>query len=222
MTPVPTSASAPDKGAGQPDTLPPTPQPADPWQLVMDIYRGEVNTRSDTSNSTIIISGTVAIVAGPRWTTTDGLRPPNPHAQDNTFGIFRPVVVVVDKYLKGTGGQLVYLRSAGGTLGLDTVTWASDDTHTFQVGDRVIVFADEVGPQLLWPRDQDLSQEIKELVTPPEGVPWSTDVPTLHRIQMKYTIQQPVKLNAAPRAINTYRDVPLQQLLTEISTALGQ
>ena len=160
MTPVPTGAVLPEPTfAIQPAVPHPTPKPSDPYQLIVAGARLPDPQRI-TEEAAIIAIGTVQRVLPARWSTPDGKRPANPHAEDIRYDIFRPVVLEVELYLKGPQLQTKLLLFAiGGAVGQDSVTWEVDDLFEFREGERVAVYlADEgqvMGANPLWtPRDR--------------------------------------------------------------------
>ncbi len=151
MTPVPTNTALPPGVVPQkpiPDqatnSIPSwNPKPSDPYHVIIDAYPGP-SPRIATQLSAAVISGTVKRIGAPRWTTPDGKRPENPHAANNTYTIYRPVSIAVDKYLKGeqTSAEIL-IQATGGTVGQDTVKW-SGDLYTFREDEQVIIFLDRV------------------------------------------------------------------------------
>lgn len=83
----------------------------------------------------IVALGTIVGVAPPRWTTPDGARPANPHVGTGT--IYTPVVIQVERYLKGEQlTQQLGLLELGGRIGEDFAT----SCFIFNKGDRVVLF----------------------------------------------------------------------------------
>lgn len=140
MTPVPTSSGLPPTRTPPVITPPSMPQPSDPFNLTVAAARFP-NTRISVNEATNIIIGTVKEILPARWSTVDGKRPPNPHIEGLADVIYRPVVFEVEQYYKGKGNeQELVLVGVGGTVGQDSMDYASDDLFTFQVGERMIVF----------------------------------------------------------------------------------
>ncbi len=147
MTPVPIGADsefddvAPTPAVGY--TPAPTPLPSDPISSIgypLDF----TNVTAKTDASVKVVRGTISEIQSARWTTEDGSRPANPHSLNNTDMIFRPVLVDVDTYLKGSGQSTVMVMALGGKIGQDETVWGND-THKFHVDDPVILFLNDEG-----------------------------------------------------------------------------
>jgi|GEM_PF-4977532 len=149
MTPVPTESEPSEKPERPSSRVTPVPtlKPGDPWaRRAYGTRMTDINYLTD--RATTIVRGTVTGIGEAKWTTPDGERPVNPHSDNNTYGIFTPVSVRVQTYIKGTQpGSELLLMAAGGTIGQDSAVWASDNLFNFQVGEEVIVFLR--GPEVL-------------------------------------------------------------------------
>ena len=198
MTPVPPGS---DPGFDATPTpgyyVPPTPRPSDPYIQHIAVTEGVGSTQESASFSTSVIDGEVDEVQPARWTTTDGIRPANPWADDSVHFIFTPVVVIVSDTLKpakgiGTGTQLL-VSAIGGQVGQDQVVWTHDNDQVYTVGQRVILFIRETRP----------SDPIHSI----NGIPlWSP----LER----YTV------TSGGMATNWHDTLPMQQLLSDIHVAV--
>jgi hypothetical protein len=144
MTPVPTRSGPreePPTPAAPVERA--TPDPSEPFILTGYAHR-EPDTAVSANESSLIVVGTVKDILPARWTTIDGKRPPNPHAPENKETIFTPILIEVRQYAKGSQVQRELLLSAfGGTVGQDSVNWASDNMYRFTLGEQVVVFLRE-------------------------------------------------------------------------------
>lgn len=197
VTPVPTSAISEREyrqqiEAARPIQRPPTSQPSDPINLTAYV-NGLPDTRRETARSTVIIIGSIREVLPARWNTADGQRPANPRDLRAGFSIFTPVRVDVEQYLKGERPEReFFVYSPGGTVGSDSVRREPTARHPLRPGARVLMFLE-----------------------PRRRTPTLLDArPLWDIVGVDYYI-----LSADGRAMNVYRDVPLQQLLSEIIAA---
>lgn len=192
--PVPTTAAypgpllAPTLQTPPAGTLP-TSQASDPYVL----FAGGPLDRdiSHLSQSPLIVVGSVQQVIAARWTTPDGKRPTNPHAQDNPYTIFTPVTINIERVIKGKGVNTpITIIAYGGQVGKDRVTY-TDGIDAFDKGEHVLLFLDKsptgfvLGTTPLW----SLSEHYTFL---PDG-----------------------------QTSNKQRTISQQQLLREINAALG-
>ena len=182
---VPDPKAPPDHLGAPPSRQWATPRPEDSYHLRVDAV-WDWTISGSASRSTVIALGTVVRLLPARWTTPDGARPANPH--DHRETIYTPVVVEVERYLKGaaTGGQL-YLFALGGRVGGDSVTMGDGLMHLFE-GERVVVFLRE--------RDRQ---------------PQAYDGSPLWTVVNHYTVAEDGS------ARNFYQRMALQQLLDEIA-----
>jgi hypothetical protein len=144
--------------------------------------------------SPIVVIGTVRQVLPARWTTSGGGRPARVRDPHLTAGIFRPVLLEVEQYLKGQRPQQqLMLFAVGGQIGQDSFVIEPDYLYSFQEGERVVLFLKPYqGPV-------DKAQAHRPFYYPME----------------RYTI------TPEGHAENYYRTVPLEELLTEIRDAQG-
>lgn len=194
MTPVTVDSSfdIPNPGPTVYATPQPTLGPDQPWGGGIYAYR-HPNTKVSTAESEIIITGVVKLVGPSRWTTVDAKRPVNPHAASNKDTIFRPVLVGVDTYVKGSIKQPeLQIMAFGGSVGQDTVEWSGDDLYTFKEGQRVILFLNRGG---------DMSR-----------IQANTRLP-LWQVVEHYTVQ------TDGNASNSYETLPVTRLLKDIKSA---
>lgn len=196
MTPVPTQ-TGPDVKPTPPSQVvqPPTePQTGDPYVLTISGTRINDHTVRLQGTSVVAI-GTVRQIQAPRWTTIDGKRPANPHAQNNAASIHRPMVFEVEEYLLGQQPQRTLLISLlGGSVGRDSVTFTMDDRYEFVEGQRYLVY--------LSPLARGKGQ------SPADGPKWD--------LVDRYI------LTPDGQATNVLESVPLAQLREEIRRAEGQ
>jgi len=130
-----------------PATLPSFPQPSDAALRPEDPYHAQVcghpirdlNVLTDYAST--IVRGIVKQVQPIQWSTSDGRRPPNPHARDNMDAIYRPVIVEVDEYFKvAQPHQTLLIVARGGTVGHDSLDFCGDTTFTFTESEQVVLF----------------------------------------------------------------------------------
>lgn len=171
----------------------PTLGPDEPWGGSLNLYRIS-DVQASIQRAEVIFIGTVLEVGPARWTTVDGKRPANPHSPENKDTIFRPVRVIAETHLKGIHKQTEFVLMAyGGVVGKDALEWAGDDLQSFTPNERVLVFLSNP-PQL--------SQYVA-----------STKL-ALWKLDDKFT------LTSDGMAFNTYKKMPLDQLLAEIQSAV--
>ncbi len=134
----------------------PTSNADEPFNQIVSVYRTSEITPS-TNKASVIILGSVTEVGRARWTTPDAQRPADPRSTDNPSTIFRPIRVHVQTVVKGTySDEEISLYGLGGMVGHDSMTWLGDDLHTFNVGDRVLIFLNqypttpEINGSMLW------------------------------------------------------------------------
>lgn len=147
VTPVPTLSAPPTE---PPITLPTEEiiNPSDPFYLIINGNRTP-NTRVSVNDSSAIVIGQVEEIFPARWSTPDGQRPADPFAYDNQATIYTPVRIQVEQSFLGyTTGEQMVVYALGGMVGQDAVVYASDDTYKFQLGDRVVVFVEELGAEI--------------------------------------------------------------------------
>lgn len=194
MTPLtgpPPTERPPAVGAEQEFFARSTPRPEDPYHLSIDAFIMPGRIEEQINKASVIVIGRVQQVGPARWTTPDGKRPHNPFALDSQATIFRPVVLEVERYLKGEQPAREFvLYALGGVVGQDSVTWTADDVVEFVEGARVLVFLSQV-------RDDSNQLGYGQI-----WVVWD-----------RYTITED------DRAINTYRNEPLNALLIKIAEA---
>jgi len=175
---------------------PPTPLPSAPYHMTSEALLVPGTTQDDTAYAEVIATGNVLQVGTARWTTVDGKRPANPHADNNREYIFTPVVLQVNAALKGAPGTSeLALLVPGGVVGQDSVDLGSDHDAIFQVGERVMVFLNRATSV---DRVQLLNKQ------------------PLWRVNVRYT------LTASGTATNRFRSLPLSQLVGEINRAQGR
>jgi hypothetical protein len=169
----------------------PTHRPSDPINAITSAERiTDVPLSSRVAE--LIVIGTVSKVGPARWTTPDGKRPANPWAADNHDYIFTPVSIKVETVVKGDnpGGE-VQVSGYGGSVGNDSLTWAGDDLYHFVQGERVMLF--------LFRGDAPKPQSLAAL--------------HLWDVHERFTITK------GNRAVNTYQDLPLDEVLTTVVDA---
>lgn len=163
-----------------------TPRPSDPY------YRGVAvdgwpSLPYSLREASLIVLARVRRIFPARWTTPDGNRPANPHDGQRT--IFTPVLVEVERYLKGHGGAQLYLWVNGGKIGQDEVFY-SGTFYPPPEGEQVVLFL------------RELSQASVRV----DGA------------ALYYAIDD-YRVTAEGRAVNRSQEIPLQQLLDQIATA---
>lgn len=188
-----------DEPPNPPPTVFATPRPTfgpnDPWGGIIYGYR-QPEPKKEAKKAQLIIVGTVQDVGVARWTTSDGKRPANPFAKSNQDTIFRPVTVAVESVIKGSSKQGdIIVEAYGGTVGQDSVEWASDDLFKFNVGDHVVLYLDQY--DLL--RDHQVKTKL-----------------SLWPIIDHYT------LIGDSTAVNSYRKLQLSTLQEEIAAAVAE
>ena len=194
---IPTTVNAPDPQYRPTPDHPLPPQPTQPPEAPVNsiaIADGSPNATRATREATVVALGTVRQVLPARWNTPGGGRPANPHSRESRQRdtIFTPVIVQVERYLKGSRPQpQIHLFANGGTVGQDAVRFSGPMTFTFHEGERVVVFLKED------PRNP----------AAPDGAPF------WRLVDQRYLIDQD------DRATDGVRTVPLQQLLDEIAAA---
>ncbi len=194
---IPTTVSAPDPQYRPTPDHPLPPQPTQPPEApisVAVIADGSPNATRATRQATLVALGTVRQVLPARWNTSGGGRPANPHSQESRQRdtIFTPVVVQVERYLKGSRPQpQVHLFANGGTVGRDSVRYSGPVTYTFREGERVVVF---------------LQEDQLDPAAPDGGPFWLL-------IDQRYLIDR------GDQATDGVRTISLQQLLDEIAAA---
>ncbi len=179
-----------------------TPQPEEPYYLIINAGMAPAPVEDYTRQADLVIMGTVKEVRPARWTTSDGKRPQNPWASDNRHTIFTPVLIDVDSLLKDKQARLelksretqpdMLIFAIGGMLGQDKVEWGSDNSNTYQVGERVVLFLKETGP-------------LDPIKAVGDQILW--------RVQMRYAISE-----AGQVAANWHSSVPLAQLVVDIKS----
>ena len=123
-----------------PPTPEPTPRPEDPFMMgicIDGLSPSEIATWTETAD--VVVLGTVTTVKTPRWTTADGTRPANPRTDSEI--IYTPIVVEVERYLKGEQPMLqlgVFARD--GRIGQDRMDYCGDTRYIFGQGERVVLF----------------------------------------------------------------------------------
>ncbi|HEX9990871.1 MAG TPA: hypothetical protein VGE45_20630 [Chloroflexia bacterium] len=192
MTPVPIGADAdfdqiPTPVVGY--TPIPTPLPGDPIDVAAYPFHIS-NPQLMTNVSINVVQGTVASIQPARWSTKDGSRPLNPRAPNSTYVIFRPVLVNIDSYRKGSGPTTIMIMALGGVVGQDKATWG-DSRYTFSEGEHVVLFLNNFAT------NSDLKVD--------GYTPWMA-------IE-HYT------LGADGKATNGYHTISTQELLTEVAAA---
>lgn len=125
-----------------------TPAPNDPFQLTIHADSFP-NTSLSTQEADLIVVGVVKEILPALWSTADGNRPENPWVEYSQETIYTPVVVEVEQYIKGADSFSLTLFAWGGAVGRDSVTWASDNLHTFHLGERVLLFLNKTDTSLL-------------------------------------------------------------------------
>lgn len=182
-----TPVAEPTKDIG-PEPLPRQRDPNEPY-LVRVAGSRITAVETMTHEAPVIAIGTVLEVQSPRWTTPDGKRPANPWEQK--FGIFTPIIIQVDEYLKG--GEVrqttLTLRGAGGQIDADGIFYDNEGQDgiaatSFATGQRVLLF---------------LTHETAV-----------TGLGNMRGVMERYT------LTSNGRAANKVRSVPLSQLREEI------
>src|SRR5207237_7430973 len=116
----------------------------------------------------------------------------NPHSATGVGTIYTPVLVEVEQYLKGGQPQRQLLVYAIGGTVGQDWIALSDGSATFQEGERVVLF---------------LSGRV--------GEPLANSGRPLWDIYERYTVIENM-------ATNSYRTLPLQQLLDEVAEAQKQ
>ena len=117
---------------------PRTVRPEDPFQVVTNATTYP-NTSIETNGSQLVVRGTITRILPARWTTTDGKRPANPHAQPPQYTIYRPVLINIEQRLKGTPpDQQLALYVPGGEISQDSVRRLPDTLWEFSEGEDVI------------------------------------------------------------------------------------
>lgn len=197
---TPLTIGAPDPGFDPPTPDPYTPRTPTPTHLPTDPLRSILfaervsDIRDSTKAAGVIVTCTVRKVGPSRWSTPDGNRPANPWAEGNQDFIFTPITVTVDSYIKGLLPQTeLRLHGYGGTVGQDSMGWG-DDLYNFIEGDRVLLF-----------------------IFRGQGVNPST-VSNLNL----WDVYDRFSITADGQAVNMYHEMPLQQLLDQISAILTE
>ncbi len=194
---IPTTVSAPDPQYRPTPDHPLPPQPTQPPEAPINvsvIADGSPNATRGTQQATLVALGTVRQVLPARWNTPGGGRPANPYSPESRqrATIFTPVIVQVERYLKGTRSQPeVQVFANGGTVGQDWVRYNGPMTFTFHEGEHIVVFLKE---DQLNPHSSD-------------GFPF------WRLVDQRYLIDRD------NRATDGVRTIPLQQLLDEIAAA---
>ena len=181
--------------AGRPTSPPvPTLDPGEPIHVQMDVT-GEPSVEISTQDSSLILIGRVTQVLPARWTTPTGLRPENPTHPEEGAGIFRPVLIEVEEYLKGElPEQNLIVYAWGGQVGEDVFAWEPDDLQTFEEGERLVVFLKpQNGPTDGTHAGAQLWSPVERYTITPEG-----------------------------NAQNYYHSIPLDQLRNEIRRILSE
>jgi len=145
----------------------PTPLPSDPYQVLATGTRDTFDPKIIAQDSSIIVVGIVQDILPARWTTIDGRRPANPHANSNTDTIYTPVLIKVETDVKGLGiQQQLYLYAWGGAIGQDSATWQLDAMYQFKEGERAVLFLNERGQLLnnspLWSINEHYTIDTKD------------------------------------------------------------
>ena len=145
ITPVPT----PDKEEPPfPDEPVPEPEPNEPINVSMEVALAPSSSPEELiALSDLIVTGTVAEILPPFWTTADGKRPSNPWAVGvvpDRYTILTPVVLELDGTLSlvlsnaAIEDQAIIIVAEGGRVGEDSVR-SSAPWDQFAVGERVLV-----------------------------------------------------------------------------------
>lgn len=170
---------------------PRTVRPDEPFQVVANATTYP-NTSIETNGSQLVVRGTITRVLPAQWTTIDGKRPANPHAQSPQYTIYRPVLMNIEQRLKGVPpDQQLALYVPGGEIGQDSVRRLPDTLWEFSEGENVVLF----------------------LYATQENQPRAWEGKALWQVGQHYT------LTTDGQAKNYYRAVPIQQLLDEIEAA---
>lgn len=202
-TPTRTAMSAPDTPTvAITPTVPapaPTATPAPPCALVLAVGDGLPAIESQTTMSAAIAIVTVERLLPARWGTPDGARPSNPCVQRGPpyYGIFTPVLVRVERYVRGELQERELLLSwEVGQVGVDRQMSGQIDGYTmdgYREGERMIVFL----------RPPHVVASIMA------GVPlWDSS--------FRYIITPEQMVTVRERASFSRRTIPLEQLLAEI------
>lgn len=197
ITPIPPGWNDPD--FSNPPTpsvypkLPPTPQPSDPINAVLNAERVPAINYS-SKKAELIVVGKVTKVGPSRWSTPDGKRPPNPWAKDNQDYIYTPITVTVSSNIMGTAPKTeLLIKGYGGVVGKDSLRWGSDDLYDFIEGDQVILF-------LFRTQGVDVLKDRTHL-----------DI---------WEVADRFSITKDGQAVNTYHKMPVPQLLDAINQAL--
>jgi hypothetical protein len=143
-TPLTTTTSAPP--SVPPTIAPTTPTPAEPC-IKFSVGDGLPSVELQARTAQVIAIVTVREILPARWDTPDGLRPPDAcrEAGPPYHGIFRPVWVEVERYLRGEEpGTTLLLQWEGGEIGQDRLGPNQIDGYVmdgFRPGSRMVVFA---------------------------------------------------------------------------------
>ncbi len=196
MTPVPPGGDKDFDATPTPGYfVPPTPQPSDPIHLQVAAGMVPLTVDQATNEAQVVVMGVVKQVGPARWTTPDGSRPADPHAQSNRDYIVTPITIQVTNALKGGSlvpGTELTLQAFGGQVGRDKVEWLHDKDNLYRVGQQVLVF-------LAAPGGADALQTI-------EGRPAWMQVE-------RYTV------DPEDKARNWHSNIPVQQLLDQVRNA---
>ncbi len=199
-----------DCGAGQ--SYRPNPQSSDPYlHRVAGEGVASPFTEWVRERAALIVLGTVRERQPARWTTPDGRRPVNPHAQDG-LQIISPILVAVEQVPKGAYPLPdIYLAAPGGTIGPDCAEYSGS------------------GPRA----QHSLNRRILYLLNPEPDFAALTAVPgddryRYYRADYSYTVAPDDTVTIGPeRDImgNTYdnppRTLPLADVLREIAALLA-
>lgn len=121
----------------------PTPLASDPYVMV---YAADLpfDISLLTKYSDAIVIGTVQDVLPAQWGTPDGARPENPH--DGYYHIYRPVLINIERVIKGKQQKQLYVQAFGGTIGQDSTSEDSNTPlFTFTKGERGLLFLSRPG-----------------------------------------------------------------------------
>lgn len=191
---TPTAAIAPSAPAPAP-----TVAPATPCALGLAVGDGLPAIEVQTRMAAAIAIVTVERLLPARWGTPDGTRPLNPCAQAGPpyYGIFTPVLVRVERYVRGELQERELLLSwEVGQVGVDRQLPSSIDGYKmdgYREGDRLIVF--------LRP-----AQAVAPIMA---GVP-------LWDASFRYIITSEQMVTVRERASFSRRTIPLEELLMEV------
>jgi hypothetical protein len=149
------------------------------------------DTRRSVGISSVIVLGTIRQVLPARWNTSNGARPANPFVGGHF--IYTPVQIGVETYYEGAmPDPVLWFVASSGQVGEDFIR-RDDKLNEFRVGERVVVFLHDFNLGL-----------------------------TVDGTTLRYESDERYTVTADGQAVNSYyRTIPLQQLLNEITAAVG-